>query len=168
MAIATACTQFDVRVARDPAVDLTRSRSWAWLPADLVAPADQQLPDRYFERKLTATVDRVLSAKGFEQSAEKLPDLFINYRLTTSDRTDVDLPSGYGLGWWAHDYRVHVDRYDVGTLILDVIDARTRTLVWRGTAAARLLPHASLEKRARRTEEVVEQILEAFPERQRS
>jgi hypothetical protein len=162
--LAVACTQFDVRVDRDPAFDLAQKPSWAWLPPELMAPADQRLPDRHLERKLATTVGSVLQTKGYRESDR--PELFVNYRLTTDAHTDVDVRPGYGLGWWA--YRESTDRYDVGTLFLDVVDARTRTLVWRGTASARLLSHASYEKRARRTEEVVRQLLETFPDHRQS
>jgi hypothetical protein len=162
LALGAACSQFDVRVERDPAADFGGFRSWAWLPVNLQAPMDQQLPDRYFERKLVEAVDRVLGAKGYVESADgAAPDFFINYRLLQQVTTDLQIEPGYGIGWWG----VTRDTYDAGTLVLDVVDARKSALVFRGTAAARLVPQASLERRAKRVEEAVEQILATFPPR---
>jgi hypothetical protein len=163
LACATAaCSQFDVRVDRDPSFDVARKASWAWLPSELMAPADQTLPDRSIERKLVGTVENLLHAKGYRRS-DDAPELFVNYRLTTDARTDLDIVPGYGLGWWANRHAEY-DTYDRGTLILDVVDARTRTLVWRSRASSRLLTHASYEKRIRRTQDVVRELLEELPE----
>jgi hypothetical protein len=162
-----ACSQFNVHANRDPSVDVTRFRTWDWLPPELLEPADQRLPDRYLDRKLRDAADRVLRAKGYERVAGKSPDFFLNYRLTTNDRSSSQPPYRYGLGtWWPERELRSRDSYDVGTLLLDVVSAQTRALVWRGSASARLLPHASLEKSARRTELVVEHVLAEFPARQ--
>ena len=165
LALAVACSQFDVHTYRDPSADVTQFRSWDWLPEELLAPADQRLPDRYLDRKLR-DAERVLRAKGYVRAAGASPDFFLNYRLTTVDRTSPQPPYRYGLGaWWPEREARARDSHDVGTLLLDVVSAQTRALVWRGTASARLLPHASLEKSARRTELVVEHVLEDFPAR---
>ena len=164
VAAAVGCTRFDVHVNRDPSVDLTRLRSWAWLPADLQEPADQRLLDRYLDRKLRATADRVLREKGVVPANGGTPDFFLNYRLTSNDRSSSAPPYRYGLGgWWSEAEARSRDSYAVGTLLLDVVLPQTRSLVWRGTASARLVPHASLEKSANRVELVVERILENFP-----
>ena len=162
-----ACSQFNVHVDRDPAVDVTRFHSWAWLPPEMLEPADQRMLDRYLDKKLRGAVERVLREKGYVPAVGEPPDMFVNYRLTTNDRSSRQPPYAYQLGsWWTHAEARSRDTYDEGTLILDVILPQTRTLVWRGTASARLLPHASLEKSTRRTEQVVEQILKDFPARQ--
>src|SRR5262245_12725012 len=101
VAVAVGCARFDVHVDRDPSVDLTQFRSWAWLPPDLQEPADQRLLDRYLDRKLRDAVERVLRAKGYAPAAGEAPDLFLNYRLTTGDHSSPQPPYGYGLGgWW--------------------------------------------------------------------
>jgi len=166
LAVAVACSRFNVHVNRDPSVDLAQLRSWAWLPPDLLEPADQRLLDRYLDRTLRATAERVLREKGYVLAVGQAPDFFLNYRLTTNDYSSPQPPYRYELGaWWSHADARARDTYDTGTLLLDAILPRTRSLVWRGTASARLLPHASLEKSAHRTELVVEHILEDFPAR---
>ena len=162
LAMLAGCSSFHVQVDRDPSADIARWRTWSWLPTALQAPSDQRLPDRYFERKLESTVERELASKGYV-AASSDPDFFVNYRLTTADRVSYQMPTGYGIDWWVQAHHASMDSYERGTLFIDVIDARTRTLVWRGTASARLLTSASLEKRAQRTEDVVEHILADFP-----
>jgi hypothetical protein len=166
LVVAIGCSRFNVHVNRDPSVDLTQFRSWAWLPPELLEPADQRLLDRYLDRTLRATAERVLREKGYVPAAGQPPDFFLNYRLTTSDHSSPQPPYRYGLGeWWTDAAARARDSYDTGTLLVDAVLPRTHSLVWRGTASARLLPHASLEKSAHRTELVVEHILADFPAR---
>ena len=56
-----------------------------------------------------------------------------------------------------------VSEYQVGTLILDVVRAADRQLIWRGTASDEVYPDNSTEARERRVREAVQKILEQFP-----
>jgi hypothetical protein len=161
---ASACTKFDIKVDRDPAYDVARKTTWDWVPIKLLGPIDQRLPDPYLGKRLVATVAATLASKGYNESPND-PDLWVNYRLLTDTRTDLDAVPAYGLGWWSN---VHADwdTYERGSLVLDVIDVKTRALVWRGIASARLLSHASFEKRSERTQEVARKLLESFPNHQ--
>jgi hypothetical protein len=161
---ASACTKFEINVDRDPAYDVARQTTWDWVPIKLLGPIDQRLPDPYLGKKLVATVASLLSAKGYRESPEQ-PDLWVNYRLLTDVRTDLNAVPAYGLGWWGN---IHADwdTYERGSLVLDVVDVKTRALVWRGIASARLLSHASFEKRAERTQLVARKLLESFPTHQ--
>src|SRR6185369_7177396 len=115
-------------------------------------------------KKLVRTVTSVLEGKGYRESPAD-PDLWVNYRLLTDTHTDLDAVPAYSLGWWSN---VHADwdTYERGSLVLDIIDVKTRALVWRGIASARLLSHASYEKRAERVEEVAQKLLASFPNHQ--
>jgi hypothetical protein len=159
------CSRYELRIQPDPSVDVTRFRTWAWLPGELCEPADQRLPDRYIDRKLREAAARVLRKRGYEPAGDGTPDFWLNYRLTSDDASRYYVPRGYGLAQWSRWDRAGVDTYDEGTLILDAIEVAPRELVWRGSASARLLPHISLEKRAERVEDVIEKILGEFPAR---
>ena len=56
-----------------------------------------------------------------------------------------------------------VHEYTEGTLILDVLDAATKSLVWRGTAQAEALPSVDVSTPQARIREAVRRILERFP-----
>ena len=53
--------------------------------------------------------------------------------------------------------------YDEGTLILDIVDAESRTLIWRGSARAEVSATVAPETREARVREAVRRILEQFP-----
>jgi len=165
---AGACSRFAVQADADPNVDFARFTTFAWLPKDEAPPADQWLQDRAIEKRVRSGVEAGLRAKGYRPAEGGTPDLFVTYRLTSESRSSSGVPgayAGYNLGWWSGAHVMRTDDYERGTLIVDVIQADDMKLVWRGSASARLLPHISFEKRAKRATEAVERIMKDFPAR---
>ena len=67
---------------------------------------------------------------------------------------------GYG---WMRGPHVYVDEYDEGTLILDIVDASSRAIIWRGMAIDRVDFLASPEDKKETIREAVGKMLELFP-----
>jgi hypothetical protein len=95
-------------------------------------------------------VTRELEARGYRR-VESDPDLLVNFAMTTEDIQDVrTMPSaglpppwygwrgGYYYPWPAYSYETYVDRYERGTLFIDLVDAERRQLVWEGRAVGRI------------------------------
>jgi hypothetical protein len=162
------CSRFSVQADADPNVDFARFATFAWMPPDEAPPMDQRLQDRAIERRVQSGVEAGLRARGYQPATGGTPDLWVTYRLISESRSSRGIPAGYGgyqLGWWAGGRIQRTENYERGTLIVDVIDAKDDELVWRGSASARLLPHISFEKRAKRATEAVEKIMADFPAR---
>jgi hypothetical protein len=162
------CSQFAIRSDHDRTADFTRLRTYAWLPLGDVAPADQRVLDRYIDARIRSAVDAELGAKGCRPAGSEPPDFFLNYRLVTESTEQQRTDSrSYLLGarWdgWSGIETVYRDTYREGTLYLAVLDGRTKRMIWIGAASARILPHISLEKRAKRVDAAVHQILDRFP-----
>lgn len=114
-----------------------KTYSWAMKP-EASSPLTQQ--------RIVEGVDSQLRAKGLSQ-VDSGGDLAVAANVTTSQKTTLDtMYTGTGLGgWgWRGGWRggmgmgtatTEVRNYDVGTLIVDLFDARTRQAVWRGTAS---------------------------------
>jgi hypothetical protein len=49
----------------DPNADFARLQTYAWLPLQEAAPADQRVLDRYIDSRIRKAVDRELGGKGF-------------------------------------------------------------------------------------------------------
>ena len=163
-----ACSQFGVRSSRDPAADFTRLNTYAWLPLDQVELADQRVLDRYIDTRIRSAVDRELGAKGFRPAAGE-PDFYLNYRVATQpdDAVKGGWRPHYGPGWGAYPGAETLlrENFDAGTLFIAAVDRPSRRAIWLGAAQARLLPHISLEKRAKRVDDAVHAILADFPRR---
>ena len=57
--------------------------------------------------------------------------------------------------------------YREGTLILDVVDASSNKLAWRGTAQAELSEKSDAKKSQKLINEAVDEMLEKFPPKPR-
>jgi len=119
----------------DRSLNFERYRTFDWGPADALPTGDPRLDrDPFFKDHVQGAVERGLGARGLELTSSGAPDLLIHYHANISQRIDVnraDRAYGYcGAG----DCPPDIVRYEAGTLVLDFIDARTNTLVWRGWA----------------------------------
>ncbi len=79
--------------------------------------------------------------------ADSSPDFVVAYYATARDRLDI-MRWDYGYAWWPHWWRgwglrgpvgpTEATEYAPGTVVVDVIDPRTRELFWRGKGLARV------------------------------
>jgi len=116
-------------------VDFARYRTYAWGPADTLPTGDPRLDGNpFFKDHLEGAVEKQLAARGFEMSVSGTPDLLIHYHANITQRIDVnrvDRGSGYCYG---ADCQPGVIEYEAGTLVLDIVDTGTKSVVWRGWA----------------------------------
>jgi hypothetical protein len=118
--------------------------------------------DRRIERALQAE----LSAKGFTSDCAR-PDFRVTFNTITKTVTDVN---DFGLGlspFRRHPYygyggysRIDIDQYEAGTFIIDIIDATSKELVWRGAYTKRLGWSAPTDADVQK---IIAEILTAFP-----
>jgi Domain of unknown function (DUF4136) len=122
---------------------------------------------------VTRALDDTLAAKGYRQTTEA-PDFLVGWHATLEGKqqeTVIDSQYGYDryrgpgrrpIGPAPPPMRM-VREYDEGTLILDIVDAESRTLIWRGSARAEVRAAVAPETREARVREAVQRILEQFP-----
>jgi hypothetical protein len=94
-----------------------------------------------WNRRIHDDLTSDLRADGYTLTSAGSPDFLIAYSMGARERTDVRY-LGYGFpGWgrhrwawgaWGPDFDVWNIPYTRSTLVVDVIDARTNMLVWRG------------------------------------
>ena len=82
----------------------------------------------FFERRLITAADRELSAHGFELRPSGNTDLVLHFHASVSQRLDVSVIDGT-LG--ACSGCGSSSLYDAGTIMLDLVDPKTNTLLWR-------------------------------------
>ena len=115
-------------------VDFGTYVTYDWGPPDNLPVGDPRLDNNPFLRDyIQGTVEKQMAAKGYELATTGEPDLLIHYHASVTQRFDVqgaDAPYGYCYG----DCSTRVVEFEQGTLVVDVVDARTNKLVWRGWA----------------------------------
>jgi hypothetical protein len=163
---ATACAAaMNVSSHVEPGLDFAQYRTYGWGPADALPTGDPRLDQNpFFQDHFQGSVEKGLAARGFEQSAA--PDLLIHYHANVRRRIDIDrLDRQYGY-CYDSDCQAGVTEHEAGTLVLDVVDARTNRLIWRGWAQSRV--EDMIEKpdtMARQIDKAVVRMLARFPAR---
>jgi hypothetical protein len=127
----TACATTNVRSFVERGIDVHQYRTYSWGPAHEQATGDPRLDNnRFLQERIEAAVENNLNARGFEKTAAGASDLLIRYYASVEQLVNADGAD--------HPYAVCENCrpfvFDAGTIVIDLIDARSRRLVWRGWA----------------------------------
>lgn len=163
-----ACASIAVNTDFDPATDFGAYHTYRWVPEPQRATGDVRI-DRnpLLDRRVRAAVERHLTAKGFEKRESGEVDFLVAYHASLEGKMDVTTMDRY-YGYRRRGVLVQetmVREYDQGTLVLDIVDARTNELTWRGTAQAEVTGADTPEERTAKIDKAVEKTLAAFPPR---
>jgi len=163
LVLVAGCSTISVDTDHDPDGDFANYRTFDWIPRSAMKVQDpefNQLTDQRIRRAITAQ----LRAKGIEK-ADGETDLIVSYHGATRERAEVYTTgwSGYhGYGYWpgyGHS-TVETRYYTEGTLMVDLIDAKRKQMVWRGKATGVVGDYESQEARI---SEAVEEMFKRYP-----
>lgn len=148
-----------------PDVDFGSFSTYVWDEPDTRPVGDPRLENNpFFEQRLHDAIEREMSARGF-QAAEADGGLTVHHHATVRPHVEVyeaDVAEGYAQPDYVDGSRVI--QYDEGTLLVDIADAETREVVWRGWAQFDI--SAALEDpevMSERIDAAVEKMFESFP-----
>jgi hypothetical protein len=132
----TACGGIPITAGADlePGYDFTLYTSYMWDEPDAQPTGDPRLENNpFFVHRLHAAIHWELATRGIEYNAEG-PALTVHHHAIVRDRVEVyeaDRTAGYRSEYGAG---TQVIQYQEGTFLVDVADARTKEIVWRGWA----------------------------------
>ena len=140
-----------VNVDSNPSAPFATYKTYTWTPG---APSLESLT----EQRIHTGVNAQLQAKGLTP-ADSNPSLYVaSFALT---KTEPQLiangfgPWGFGGGF------ATVDTLVKGTLVVDLYDASTKKMVWRGVATATMSDKSS--KNASKIDKALEKMFEKYP-----
>jgi len=108
-----------------------------------------------------AAVDAQLAAKGMRPvEAGATPDLIVTYRAGVRQELEVNGYTGYRLNRWSS---ARVEQVPVGALLVEMLNAKTKEVVWRGVATKDLDVDASPEKREKNINKAAEKLFKKYP-----
>lgn len=152
LAVVGACTPtVNVSSNYDPNVDFFEIGSFTWGGIE-----SNQILSGFDVRRMENALQQELVLQGYQQRARG--DVLAVAYLGVVPGHKKGLEYSHGLYWTETKKNVQL-----GNLVLDIIDARTNRLIWRGTAAALVQPDASLEQRERNIQRVARKIVAQFP-----
>jgi hypothetical protein len=153
-ALPAAAASFSFKAAPD--VDFAPYETYAWKPGK---------PARLtrVERQIADSVNRELAARGLKQAPDESAQLDVStwVLIDRHELKDLDDPS-----YWEFWTGVtSVDAYTVqgGTLVVDVRDAETKLLLWRGVVSGPV--RSGTEKSVKRLDGYVVKLFTRFPMR---
>lgn len=159
-----ACATIDVSVDYDAQTDFSGYRTYGLLP-DPPATGNYRADNPLLQQRIRGAIGDRLELQGFASAPD--PQIQIGYHASISQKLDVrTVNASYGYGHWRHPGGIpttEVREYEEGALVIDVVDARRNTLVWRGVGRLRLRGAPTPEQTSQRVREVVAEILGRFP-----
>jgi hypothetical protein len=119
-----------IEIESDQAVDFTKFKTFAIRGARLNSK-NPSLNSELIRKRINADIVKALEAKGLTFLEEGPSDLNVRYTLGAVRKTELE---SYPAGWRGWGTRVVRVPYTEGTLVLDLRDPSTKSLVWRGIA----------------------------------
>jgi len=164
MALTISCSPiYNVKYDYDTKTDFASLKTYDWLPI----PAKADI-DRLNVERIKNAVNSQMVAKGLRKTPDN-PDFLIASHVGKKGKVRIaDWGYGYGRqgrywGGYGGPRGVDVYEYEEGSLILDFVDAKSKKLIWRGSAKAQTNTVKTPEKREKLITEAVQKILDKFP-----
>lgn len=135
LAATAACATMNVSSHVERGVNFNEFATFEWGPPDNLPVGDPRLDNNpFFNDYLQGAVEKQMAAKGFTRAAAGRPaDVLVHYHASVNQRLDVyraDNEAGYCYG----DCQPQVVDFEQGTLVIDIVEAKTKKVIWRGWA----------------------------------
>lgn len=144
-----------ITVEFDQAADFTKYKTFAIRAGQLNSP-NPALNSELVKKQIESDIESNLTAKGLTKVTGR-SDLNIRYTLGTRRNVETE---AYPAGWRGLGTRVVRVPYAQGTLVIDLRDPTTRSLVWRGIAVDEKRDPTQLEGKLH---DMVRKSMEKYP-----
>lgn len=148
----------DVKVDFDPSVDFSTRKTFSWMDGTPVE-------DPEIEARIHAAIERELIPLGLKEVREN-PDVFLVTHASLDAEVLIEAAKhDYWVGYkgWKKPIAVSEESWtaETGMLIVDLVDASSNTLIWRGIATGNTAK--TDEKRDRKLDKTMAQLFGGFP-----
>lgn len=156
----TSCSPFQVKSDYSATANFNDFKTYLFRSDDL------KLNDIDKDRVLNE-VAKQLQAKGLQPSQN--PDLIINVKASHKKVQDITTSANFGWGWgrpygWGGGFglgNTWSNTYNSGTLVIDMINAKTQKLVWQGIGSG--ISVDSPKSKQKQIPEIVDDIMMNYP-----
>jgi hypothetical protein len=146
-----------VKTDYDRNTDFSRYKTFSWEKV--------QTPDPLWVDRIQQAVNAQLAAKGLTLVPSGGDIAIVAIEMTKNQQTLDTFYNGFGGGWrWGGgfgDATTTVDNYKVGTLVVDLFDANSKKLIWRGSSSDTLSDKS--DKNIKNLDKGVQKMFEHFP-----
>ena len=157
--LASASFAEQVKTDYDRTANFSRYKTYSWEKV--------QTPDPLWVDRIKAAVDAALAAKGWTQVESGGDISIIAMEINRDHQTLNTYYDDFGGGWrWRGfggfgESTTTSDTYTVGTLVVDLFDAKTKMLIWRGVSSGILSDKSN--KNIKSLDRGVQKLFQHFP-----
>lgn len=144
----------DVSVNYDKAYDFSKLKTFA-------VQVGEPGQDPFLEKHFVSSVTQALSAKGWTPGDAATADATVMLHGKSETRKQLNAYSTGGWRWGGGMGSAQLTDYRVGTIVVDVFDTKSKSLLFRGTAADELSDKS--EKNEKKIDKAVSKMLKDFP-----
>ena len=162
------CSSLTVNYDYDTNVDWAKYKTYAWLGKESGSGTDapsSSLDSGLLAKRIRSSIEWEMEQR--QMTPSDTPDCLVVYHTGAQDKLQVtDWGYRYSDYYWGYGGRqVDVYEYTEGTLVIDIIDAETKNMVWRGVGQKVIdqTTQRTPEEIQERVDGVVNKIMESFP-----
>jgi hypothetical protein len=163
-AFSISCSSIAVKTDFDPDANFNNLKSYQWFGTKGDIINYEVVSDPVVEKHVRQAVDDVMKSKGFQKSTAGVIDFYLTFRSGVKEKIDVK-ERGYSYGEWQgglYGREVYVEAYREGALVIEIIEAREKELIWQGWASGVVEDPDQVEKKIY---QAVKKMLKNFPPR---
>jgi Domain of unknown function (DUF4136) len=154
---ATASVAQQVKTDYDRSADFSKYKTYSWEKV--------QTQDPLWVGRIKEAVNAALAAKGLTPVESGGDVAIVAIEMTKNQQSLNTFYDGFGGGWrWGGGFgnaTTTVDNYKVGTLVVDLFDAHTKTVIWRGSSSDTLSDKS--DKNIKNLDKGVQKMFDHFP-----
>ena len=142
----------------DRTADFSRFNTYTWVDG-------HRLADELNHQRVVRAIDAQMMSKGLrsvERNAK--PDVLVTYHASFDKNLQIDVfGNGFGRFGGMRNATATTQEVITGTIVVDMMDARTNAIVWRGTASKEINVSASPEKREKEINKAAQKVFKNYP-----
>jgi hypothetical protein len=156
--MSSAASAQDVSYDYDRQADFSRLKTYAWVPGT-------NLRDELNHKRIVDAIDAQLVMKGFTRvDSPDQADVLVSYHTAFGSELQINtLGTGWGGYRLSRSGSARVEEIVTGTLAVVMMDAKSRSLIWRGIASKEVDTDASPEKRDKNINKAAEKLFKKYP-----
>ncbi len=155
-----ACSTLELNTDYNPGTDFSKFRTFSFMEGE-------KPKNPVARRSVEYAVTLALEGKGLK-NVETGGDLLIYGHFVKDEKIQVEsygygTTGWYGWGWGGGVTTTTVRRIPVGTLLLDLVDAKAKGLVWRGLVKDEISTELYPEEREKKAIRIAKELFAGYP-----
>jgi Domain of unknown function (DUF4136) len=162
----------EVRADYDHSADFGKYRTYGFISQTTPSPIGGPDFKSLALQAIQSAAAREMDSRGYKPSPT--PDLLLDFNGKLEERTDIETTPGgmygpgggyggwYGAPWGGYGQEVRMRHYNVGTLVVDIVDREKRQSVYQGGVEG-IVSNAMLQDPQASLTDAVSRVFEGYP-----